>query len=88
MSIKIAKFVKWSHLQVIVPLSRDASQQPSVDQPPPLEFLKTKELILIHAKLGHNSQSQTSVRGRTDKPTSYIGQGVQSEKLFFSSRCF
>lgn len=39
-SIKIAKFVKWSHSQVTVSFLRDASQHPSVDHPPPREFLK------------------------------------------------
>ena len=39
-SIKTAKFVKWSHSHVTVLFLCDASEQPSLDQPPPLEFLK------------------------------------------------
>jgi len=43
-SIKIAKFVKWSHSQVIFPFSVDISQHPSLDHPPPRVFLKNKKL--------------------------------------------
>ena len=47
LSIKMAKFVKWSHLHVTVPCSRDASQHPSVDHPPPREFLKKKLTMFL-----------------------------------------
>ena len=45
-STKTAKFVKWLHSHLTVSSSLDASKQPSVDQPPPLESLTIKQYLL------------------------------------------
>ena len=83
-SIKTAKFVKWSHSHVTLLLSRDASWQPSVDQPPPSSLLKFKQNI----SRANNLSCNVSLLNRAHiNASEFLSQYINVPKGELKLRC-